>query len=74
MKDMAGVERLIKRWEISGTDAMDVRDWAESALYWNAMILLDPMDLMTILMGAKGQKEFDLRLRELIDRKLDLKP
>jgi hypothetical protein len=71
---LKGVEKLLSENKIVGYAADQIREWAKDSLYWNAMILLDPMDIVTEAMGAKDARALEDGLRNRIERKLGLLP
>lgn len=71
---LAGVERFLKNRKIVGADADQIREWARDSLYWNALIILDPADIVTVAMGAENHADMEREFRARIERRLGLLP
>lgn len=70
-RDMPGVEMFLEKNGLNaGPVAAQIREWAEDALYWNAMCALDPMDLAVEITGSESASAFQRGVKYRIDRKL----
>src|SRR5687767_12149233 len=69
---MQGVEDFLAVNKIYGEPADIIRAWARESMYWNALFLLDPVDIAVQLTGAPDAATLEAGLERHIERKLGI--
>lgn len=69
---LMGVDKFLADNNITGEPASIIKAWAMESIYWNALMMMDPIDIVIEVGGSPSAEEMEAGLIERIKKRLKI--